>query len=98
MAARGGDEAADSQVVLDAEFRKQSPIFRNMGNSVLNDAVRGSADDRAPVERDGAGEGATRPDMTRISVVLPAPFGPITPTVSPAVTSSDTPNRARNES
>ena len=57
MAARGGDEGADSQVVLDAEFRKQPPIFRDMGNSVLNDAVCGSADDRAPVERDGAGEG-----------------------------------------
>src|SRR5215472_10522627 len=39
---------------------------------------------------------ATSPDMTRISVVLPAPLGPITPTVSPAATSSDTPNSARN--
>src|SRR5262249_50036338 len=58
MAARGGDEGADPQVVLDAEPWKQPPIFRNMGNSVLDDAVRGSADDRAPVERDGTGEGA----------------------------------------
>src|SRR5215470_2779496 len=40
---------------------------------------------------------ATSPDMTRISVVLPAPLGPITPTVSPAATSSDTPNSARKE-
>src|SRR5262249_57685875 len=58
MAARGGDEGADPQVVLDAEPWKQPPIFRNMGNSVLDDAVRGSAGDRAPVERDGTAEGA----------------------------------------
>src|SRR5262249_10969809 len=37
------------------------------------------------------------PDTTRISVVLPAPLGPITPTVSPAATSSDTPNNVRKE-
>ena len=35
--------------------------------------------------------------MTRISVVLPAPFGPITPTASPCGTSSETPNRAWND-
>ena len=29
-----------------------------------------------------------RPEMTRISVVLPAPFGPITPTASPCGTSA----------
>ena len=35
--------------------------------------------------------------MTRISVVLPAPLGPMTPTASPFGTSSDTSNSARNE-
>ena len=33
-------------------------------------------------------------EITRKSVVLPAPFGPITATASPARTSSETPNRA----
>jgi hypothetical protein len=31
--------------------------------------------------------GRIRPEITRISVVLPAPLGPITPTASPALTS-----------
>ena len=38
--------------------------------------------------------GRIRPEITRIKVVLPAPFGPITPTASPALTSSSTPNSA----
>ena len=38
--------------------------------------------------------GRIRPEITRISVVLPAPFGPITPTASPAFTSRLTPNSA----
>ena len=33
-------------------------------------------------------------EMTRSSVVLPAPFGPITATASPADTWSETPNSA----
>src|ERR1051325_4804035 len=35
----------------------------------------------------------SRPEMTRKSVVLPAPFAPITATASPAFTVIDTPNR-----
>ena len=38
--------------------------------------------------------GRIRPEMTRISVVLPAPFGPMTPTASPSRTSIDTSNSA----
>ena len=38
--------------------------------------------------------GRIRPEITRISVVLPAPLGPITPTASPALTSRLTPNNA----
>jgi len=33
-------------------------------------------------------------EMTRRSVVFPAPFGPITATASPASTLSETPNSA----
>ena len=40
--------------------------------------------------------GRIRPEITRISVVLPAPFGPITPTASPGLTSRLTPNSAWN--
>ncbi len=39
----------------------------------------------------------SRPEITRIRVVLPAPFGPITATASPASTASETPNSAWNE-
>ena len=38
--------------------------------------------------------GRISPEITRISVVLPAPFGPITPTASPSRTSSEAPNSA----
>src|SRR5262249_10945180 len=38
--------------------------------------------------------GRTRPEMARIRVVLPAPFGPITPTASCGRTSRLTSNRA----
>ena len=37
------------------------------------------------------------PEMTRISVDLPAPFGPTTPIASPAATSSEISNKARKE-
>ncbi len=38
--------------------------------------------------------GRMRPEMARIRVVLPAPFGPMTPTASARRTSSDTSNSA----
>ena len=38
--------------------------------------------------------GASRPEMTRSSVVLPAPLAPITATASPALTFMVTPNSA----
>ena len=38
--------------------------------------------------------GRIRPEMTRMSVVLPAPLGPMTLTASPWRTSSDTSNSA----
>ena len=38
--------------------------------------------------------GRTNPAITSNSVVLPAPFGPISPSVSPAATSSDTSSTA----
>ena len=38
--------------------------------------------------------GASRPEMTRSSVVLPAPLEPITATASPASTFMETPNSA----
>src|ERR1700738_1658124 len=42
-------------------------------------------------------ESGISPDMTRMRVVLPAPFGPMTPTASRSFTSSETSNSARKE-
>ena len=42
-------------------------------------------------------DSGTSPDITRSKVVLPAPFGPITPTASCGLTSIETSNKARNE-
>jgi hypothetical protein len=47
----------------------------------------GIALSRAPSNSRSPDAGGSMPEMTRISVVLPAPFGPMTPTASPAFTS-----------
>src|SRR5215472_10547810 len=41
--------------------------------------------------------GRPNPNSRRISVVLPEPFGPIRPNVSPVVTAKDTPSSASTE-
>ena len=48
----------------------------------------------APSKPIAPARGRISPEITRINVVLPAPFGPITPTASPAFTSRLTPNSA----
>ncbi len=98
LRARRRDEGADAQIVLDGEPRKQPAVLRHMRDALLDDAMRRQAGERpcrrASWRRERNG---TSPEMTRISVVLPAPFGPMTPTASPAATSSETSNRARKE-
>ena len=75
--------------------RKQPPVLRHVGDALLDHAVRRQAADRRALRSVIApARSGSRPEMTRISVVLPAPFGPITPTASPCGTSSDTSNRA----
>src|SRR5690348_10163167 len=50
----------------------------------------------APRNRTCPAVGARNP-VTRLNrVVLPAPFGPISPTISPSRTSNDTPSTARS--
>src|SRR5258706_4841681 len=41
--------------------------------------------------------GTTRPTTHRIKVVLPAPFGPRSPRISPSFTSSETPDKAERD-
>ena len=77
------DEGADAQIVLHGEAWKQPAVFRHVGDALLDHAMRRKAADRAAFERHRAARSGTSPEMTRISVVLPAPFGPITPTASP---------------
>ncbi len=48
----------------------------------------------SPLQLSEPASGATKPQITLNSVVLPAPFGPITPSTSPAWTSSETPSSA----
>ena len=50
--------------------------------------------DRCPVSDDGASSGASRPAMTRSSVLLPDPFGPRIETSSPCPTTRSTACRA----
>jgi hypothetical protein len=55
-----------------------------MGDAGLDDAMR----------RDRAQLAGRRPEITRSSVVLPAPFAPSTATASPASTFIETSNSA----
>src|SRR6516164_1144842 len=86
------DECAHPQIVLDGHAREKPAVFWNMCNAQRDDAVRrgGQQIGIAIVPRIGR----IRPEMTRIKVVLPAPFGPITATASPARISSETSNNA----
>ena len=96
--ARRRDEGADAQILLDRQPRKQPAVLRHMGDAVLDD-VDAPAGRRSPALRASSLPWliGSMPEMTRISVVLPAPFGPMTPTASPRAISSDTPNSAWND-
>src|SRR5678816_4029291 len=61
---------------------------------MLAAALRGSRNGSAPKTRTVPLSGANSPQTARIAVVLPAPSGPMTPNISPAFTSNDTPSRA----
>src|SRR5260221_5603944 len=41
------NESADPEIVLDAEFWKQTAVFRNVGDSALHDAMGGHAGNRS---------------------------------------------------
>ena len=56
--------------------------------------VRRQPGEIAPVELDAAGA-RTKPVIASMNVVLPAPFGPISPTSCPCSTSRSTPSTAR---
>ncbi len=56
----------------------------------MADGVRCAAADLLAVESDGAAEGASAPEMQLKAVVLPEPFGPMSPRISPSRTSNDT--------
>ena len=49
------------------------------------------------VDRHAAGGGRSRPAIMRIAVVLPAPFGPRKPWISPGATDRLTPSTALKE-
>ena len=84
-------EAAHLEVVLDGHAREQPPVLRDVGDAELDDPVRRRGHQVDALHARSAPEvGRIRPEMTRISVVLPAPLGPMTPTASPWRTSSDT--------
>ena len=79
MPARPRDEGTDAQVFFDAQARKQPPVFGDVRNALLDDAVRRQATGRVAVERhrpaahrhqpgndahEGGLAGAVRPDHT----------------------------------
>src|SRR5260370_16894001 len=55
------NESADPEIVLDAEFWKQTAVFRNVGDSAPHDAMGGHAGNRSALEGDAAAEGCDEP-------------------------------------
>src|SRR5579859_3394973 len=54
--ARGANEGADAQIVLDAHARKEPAVFRDMRDAELDDAVCRQAQQILAVERDAAAD------------------------------------------
>ena len=71
--------------------RNDAAVLERAREAVAAAAMRRPARDVALAERDRALVGRSKPLSTLTSVDLPAPFGPIRPTISPRCSSSVTP-------
>ena len=85
----------EPQVLLDRELAEDPAAFRHERDAGPRDRLRRAAAQRSPVEPDVAALAAGTTPMIACRVVdLPAPFGPIRPTSSPAPTSRLSPRTA----
>ena len=89
-AAVGGMEiGADHDVLAHADLGEGLRDLERAHHARGTDPVRRQAGDVLALEGDLPASGAWKPAMAANSVVLPAPLGPIRPTISPCRTSSE---------
>jgi hypothetical protein len=84
------EEAEDAEVLGDGEVPRERRVD---GGEV--GALQRLAALRGEVEPVDADVGESTPRIMSMVVVLPAPFGPRSPTISPGATRNDTPSTAR---
>ena len=89
-------EAADHEVVEHGHLRERADNLESAANPAQRDLVRPQPVDGFTGERDRPESGASAPAIKLKSVVLPAPFGPITAKISPASTEKLTASTAVN--
>ena len=80
-------------VLLDRHVQEQPQRLERPRDAAARDLVRVEAEDDSSLEEDLALLGGYTPVITLNSVVLPAPFGPITLTISPSPTVRSSPSR-----
>ena len=76
-----GRVRGDQQVVADRQVVEELERLERADEPGAGPLVRGGAGDVSAVEADAARCGAVKPVSVSMKVVLPAPFGPIRPTI-----------------
>ena len=87
--------AVEQQVVEHGEPRQAARDLEGAHQARRGDLVGPQPAMSRPSSKMRPPSGGTTPVMQLNSVVLPAPFGPISPVMRPASTSRSTPRRAR---
>ena len=93
LAGRRAVEGAHLEVLLDGEGGKHVVELRHVAEPLARDRVRLRSGEVVARNRTRPWRGFSRPKIVLISVDLPAPFGPITVTISPSATRIETPLR-----
>ena len=79
-------QRADDDVVLDAECRKRPHDLKGAGDAAPADGISRQSLDLFPANLIEPASGAIAPAIMLNSVVLPAPFGPMTAKIAPCGT------------
>ena len=85
---------SDDDVLLDRHGREELDVLERPRDAAVDDAVRRRPQQRFPSKTRSPDCGLYSRVITLKSVVLPAPFGPISPTISPGSASIETSSSA----
>ena len=82
VVAHAVDLGEELDVLVDGQVAVEAEALRQVADA-LGDAARARAPDRARARAPSPASACSRPHISRIAVVLPAPSGPIRPNISP---------------